>query len=68
MKQQCLDGAEFAFPKTFAELRKSGKYDGVFALVDAVKQRPNMKAYLASNRREKYSQGIYRQYPELEGN
>ncbi|KAH8178807.1 glutathione S-transferase domain-containing protein [Sarocladium implicatum] len=65
---QCIDGAEFAFPKTFGEMRKSGKYNGVFQLVDAVKQRPNIKTYLASDRRAKYSMGIYRHYPELEEN
>jgi glutathione S-transferase len=47
-------------------MRKSGKYDGVFKLVDAVKERPNTKAYLASDRRAQYSNGIWRQYPELD--
>lgn len=48
------------------KLKKSGKYDGVFKLYDAVKERPNIKAYLASERRAKYNDGIWRYYPELE--
>jgi glutathione S-transferase len=63
---QCLDGVSYAFPKTVDQLKKSGKYDGVFALYDAVKERPKIKEYLASGRRQKYSLGIYRHYPELE--
>jgi glutathione S-transferase len=56
----------FAFPKAVEKLKKSGDYKGVFALYDAVKERPKIKEYLASDRRLKYSSGIYRQYPELE--
>ncbi|KAL7935586.1 glutathione S-transferase [Trichoderma chlorosporum] len=63
---QCLDGTTFAFPKTLEKLKKSGNYDGVFKLYDAVKERPNIKAYLESERRIGYSDGIWRYYPELE--
>jgi glutathione S-transferase len=49
-----------------ARLKKSGKYDGVFKLYDAVKERPRIKDYLASGRRQAYSMGIYRHYPELD--
>ena len=49
-----------------AKLKGSGEYDAVFALHDAVKARPNIKAYLASDRRQAYGEGIYRHYPELE--
>lgn len=54
------------FPKALNKVQDSGDYDRVFALYDAVKERPNIKAYLASDRRQKYSMGIYRQYPELD--
>jgi glutathione S-transferase len=64
--RQGLDGTTFAFPKTVKKLRESGKYDGVFKVYDVVKERPNIKAYLASDRRQKYSNGIWRHYPELE--
>ena len=49
-----------------AKLKESGKYDAVFKLYDAVKERPNIKEYLASERRQSYGEGIWRHYPELE--
>lgn len=54
------------FPKGVKKLEDSGDYTGVFALYEAVKERPNIKAYLASDRRQKYSHGIYRYYEELD--
>jgi glutathione S-transferase len=48
------------------KLKKSGDYDGVFKLYDAVKETSNIKDYLASDRRLGYSNGIWRHYPELE--
>ncbi|KAF5655074.1 glutathione S-transferase [Fusarium sp. NRRL 25303] len=63
---QAVDGTKFAFPKSTEALKKSGEYDGVFKLYDAVKERPNISKYLQSDRRRKYSEGIWRCYPELE--
>ncbi|KAG0646306.1 hypothetical protein D0Z07_8116 [Hyphodiscus hymeniophilus] len=63
---QCVDGVKFAFPKALARLEKEGKYERVFALHESVKERPKIKAYLESERRQKYSMGIYRHYPELD--
>ncbi|KAJ4157983.1 uncharacterized protein LMH87_008530 [Akanthomyces muscarius] len=63
---QCIDGTSYAFPKTMSQLKSSGKYDAVFELYEAVKERPNIKSYLASNRRTNYGDGIWRHYPELE--
>ncbi|KAL3427778.1 glutathione s-transferase [Phlyctema vagabunda] len=63
---QCLDGLKFAFPKALQRLEKGGEYDTVFKLYDSVKSRPKIKAYLESERRVEYSQGIYRHYPELD--
>lgn len=54
------------FPKALKKLRDSGDYASVFALYDAVKERPRIKAYLASDKRQQYSMGIYRSYPELD--
>jgi glutathione S-transferase len=54
------------FPKAMAKYEKSGVYSHVFELYDAVKERPNIKAYLASSRRQKYGLGIYRNYAELD--
>ncbi|KAF5019603.1 hypothetical protein F66182_8389 [Fusarium sp. NRRL 66182] len=63
---QAVDGTKYAFPKSTEALEKSGKYDGVFKLYEAVKERPNISKYLESDRRLPYSQGLYRRYPELE--
>ncbi|KAE8381685.1 glutathione S-transferase [Aspergillus bertholletiae] len=63
---QGIDGVKFAFPHALSRLEKSGEYPNVFRLYDAVKNRPRIKAYLASDRRQKYSMGIYRHYPELD--
>ncbi|RWA12774.1 hypothetical protein EKO27_g2331 [Xylaria grammica] len=54
----------FAFPKAMGQAKQSGKYDRVFQLWEAVKARPNIAAYLSSERRQKYDWGIYRYYPE----
>ena len=63
---QCLDGVKFAFPKAMGRIEKEGKFKGVFELYERVKERPKIKAYLASERRQRYSSGIYRHYPELD--
>jgi len=63
---QCLDGLKFMFPKAIEKLEKDGKHGRVFALHDAVKKRPNIKKYLQSERRQPYSNGIYRYYEELD--
>ena len=63
---QCLDGVSFAFPKWIAKAKESGKYEKVFALYERVKSRDRIKSYLESDRRQKYSLGIYRHYPELD--
>lgn len=63
---QCIDGVSYAMPNVIGRLRKEGKFEEVFGLVDRIKERENIKAYLASERRQKYGMGIYRNYPELD--
>ncbi|POS70889.1 glutathione S-transferase domain-containing protein [Diaporthe helianthi] len=63
---QCLDGLKFMFPKAIKKMEDSGDYKDVFLLYDAVKERPNIKEYLTSDRRQKYGLGIYRYYEELD--
>jgi len=63
---QCLDGVTHAFPNAIAKIKKGGEYKGVFGLYDAVKNRPRIKAYLESEKRQEYGMGIYRHYPELD--
>ena len=62
----CLDGVKFAFPRAMGRLEKEGKYKGVFELYGRVKGRERIKAYLESERRQEFSLGIYRHYPELD--
>lgn len=66
--EQCVDGLKFAFPNALGRMVKSNKYDSVFKLHGAVKERPNIKKYLASDRRQAFSMGLYRNYPELDPN
>lgn len=63
---QCVDGVSFAFPVAVKQMREGGKYGRVFGLYERVKGRENIAAYLKSGRRQKYSMGIYRHYPELD--
>lgn len=63
---QCMDGVKYMFPKAVAKYDKSGEYSRVFQLYQAVKDRPRIKEYLASERRQPYSMGIYRYYKELD--
>lgn len=63
---QCIDGVGFAFPNAMGTLQKEGAYVKVFALVERVRNVEEIHAYLKSERRLKYSMGIYRHYPELD--
>jgi glutathione S-transferase len=63
---QCIDGVSHALPNAMGRLRKEAKYEEVFGLYDRIKERENIKAYLASDRRQQYGLGIYRNYPELD--
>ncbi|OAA65621.1 Glutathione S-transferase protein [Niveomyces insectorum RCEF 264] len=62
----CLDGTQHQFTRAVHAARDSGAYARVFALYDAVRARPRIAAYLASERRLKYGNGIYRHYKELD--
>jgi len=62
---QVLAGLEYAFPKRFAEL--ASDWPALMALRARVAERPNVAAYLASERRLPFNEhGIFRHYPELE--
>ncbi|KAF4154340.1 hypothetical protein CNMCM8927_008723 [Aspergillus lentulus] len=63
---QCIDGVKFAFPKAVGKLEQSAQYVNVFTHYEAVKNRPRIKQYLSSDRRQKYSMDIWRHYPELD--
>jgi glutathione S-transferase len=63
---QCIDGVKFAFPQAVGKLEKSAQYVNVFTHYKAVKNRPRIKQYLSSDRRQMYSMDIWRHYPELD--
>lgn len=63
---QVLAGLEYAFPRTMK--RVSRRHRRLLALRRAVEERPRIAAYLQSDRRIPFNEeGIFRQYPELEG-
>lgn len=63
---QTVEGLAYAFPRTMKKL--GADYPLVMALRDRVKNRPNITAYLKSERRLAFNEsGIFRHYPELEG-
>jgi glutathione S-transferase len=63
---QVIEGLRYAFPDTLARIDAS--YPLLGALRDRVAARPRIKAYLASARRLPFNEeGIFRHYPELDG-
>ncbi len=62
---QLIAGLRYAFPKTMKRLEP--KYPGLVALHDKIQARPNITAYLASERRIPFNEDdIFRHYPELD--
>jgi glutathione S-transferase len=62
---QIVDGLRYAFPKRMAAYER--EIPGLVALHDRVAARPNIKAYLGSERRIPFNeQGIFRRYKELD--
>lgn len=63
---QVMEGLAYAFPKALKKVSK--KTPKLVALAEAVRKRPRIKAYLASERRIAFNEhGIFRKYPELDG-
>ena len=63
---QVVVGLEYAFPNALGALRDGHPH--VLALRDRVRERPNVAAYLASERRIPFNEhGIFRHYPVLDG-
>ena len=62
---QIVDGLRYAFPKRMSAFE--GEIPGLVGLRDRVAARPNIKAYLASERRIPFNDsGIFRYYKELD--
>lgn len=63
---QLMSGLEYAFPKAMKNMQRRTPH--LRALRDRVAERPNIAAYLASERRLPFNEnGIFRHYPELDG-
>ncbi|CAJ2501469.1 Uu.00g043220.m01.CDS01 [Anthostomella pinea] len=63
---QSIHGLEYMFRKAMKAAKESGRYTRVFQLYEAVKARPRIAEYMASDRRLKYANGLYRYYEELD--
>jgi glutathione S-transferase len=63
---QVIEGLRYAFPEALARI--DAGYPLLGALRDRVAARPRIAAYLKSKRRLPFSEeGIFRHYPELDG-
>ena len=63
---QIIEGLRYAFPKRMKAFEDD--VPGLLTLRDRVAARPNIKAYLASERRIPFNEsGIFRRYKELDG-
>lgn len=63
---QVVEGLRYMFPRRMAAIE--GDYPGVIRIRDEVAALPGIKAYLASERRIPFNtDGIFRHYPELDG-
>lgn len=60
-----VEGLLFAFPRRMAVL--APEHPRVRALRDTVEALPELQDYLASERRLPFSDGLFRHYPELDG-
>ncbi len=62
---QLIEGLRYAFPKATTRLARD--VPGLVGVGDRVAKRPNVKAYLESERRIPFNEdGIFRHYPELD--
>ncbi|QNQ08698.1 glutathione S-transferase [Sphingomonas alpina] len=63
---QIVEGLRYMFPRRMAAIE--GDYPGLIRLHDQVAQLPGIQAYLKSDRRLAFNrEGIFRHYPELDG-
>ena len=63
---QLVEGLRYMFPRRMAAIE--GDYPGVVRIRDEVAALPGIKAYLTSERRLAFNtDGIFRHYPELDG-
>lgn len=56
---QVVDGIQFAFPNCMKRIEKEGKYAEVFKLKKTIENTPQIAEYLQSEKRQKYSMGVF---------
>ncbi|RZM09213.1 MAG: glutathione S-transferase, partial [Sphingomonas sp.] len=61
---QLLEGLKFAFPLRFANVARD--CPKLLELHERVPGIPRLRAYLASDRRQPFGNGLFRHYPELD--
>lgn len=59
---QVVDGLQFAFPNCLKRLEKEGEYAEVFKLKGTIETTPQIANYLKSEKRQKYSMGVFVSY------
>ena len=59
-----LEGLDFAYPKNLKKI--AGDIPNLLALQKTIRERPNIAAYMQSDRRKPFSNGIFRHYAELD--
>lgn len=63
---QLVEGLRYMFPRRMAAIERD--YPGLVAIHDQVAGLPGIRAYLRSGRRQPFDEdGIFRHYPELDG-
>ena len=63
---QLVSGLQFAFPRRMATL--GPRFPKVMAVYERVRALPELQDYFASPRHLPFGEGIFRHYPELDGN
>lgn len=56
---QVVDGLQFAFPKCLKRIAGDDKYSQVFKLKKSIEETPQIAEYLKSDKRAKYSMGVF---------
>jgi glutathione S-transferase len=64
---QSFDGVCFGFPRLIGALKETGKYDTLFSWRQGLDTEGKLGEYLKSGRRRSFSDGLFRHYPELDG-
>lgn len=62
-----LDGLEHALPRRMAVIKSDKKYERLWVLKTRVESEAGVAQYLKSDRKMPWGNGIFRHYPELDG-